>query len=163
VWQRIVPVAGTAVGPTLARRFSVDPCRPNLLYVLGADHVYRSDNGGDGWVVDAPLEQQLTAGGAYPFDITGDFGPDDVLLRDVQFDAHRRGLRFAVGNAGVLVTLDGTAWRTLLTSVARSVLATSAIYADQSRDRATAACCALARSRPTGTSPSAACRPLLAM
>lgn len=135
-WQRLVPVAGNTAGPTLCMRFFVDPYRPNLLYVQGADHVFRSDTGGASWVVDAALERQLTAGGAYAFNAANDTNTDNALLRDMQFDAHRPGLRFAVGNAGVFMTLDGATWRTLLTSVAHGVRATSAVYDDQSCERA---------------------------
>jgi hypothetical protein len=138
-WRRIVPARRFPVwffGPTIARRFFVDPYRANLLYVLGDDHVYRSEDGGSSWIADASLEQHLTANGVYPFDVPYDTNPDDALLRDMQFDAHRPGLRFATGPAGVFYTTDGIRWNTMLTSIAHGVRSTSIIYDDRSCDRA---------------------------
>jgi photosystem II stability/assembly factor-like uncharacterized protein len=138
-WRRIVPARRFPVwffGPTIARRFFVDPYRPNLLYVLGEDHVYRSEDGGSSWIVDASLEQHLTANGAYPLDIPYDTNPEDTLLRDMQFDAHRYGLRFATGPAGAFYTADGVHWNTMLTAIAHGVRPTSIIYDDRSCDRA---------------------------
>ena len=138
-WRRIVPARRFPVwffGPTIARRFVVDPFRSNLLYVLGDDHVYRSEDGGSSWIVDASLEQHLTAKGAYPLDIPYDTNPDDALLRDMQFDAHRPGLRFATGPAGVFFTLDGVRWNSMLSSIAHGVRPTTIAYDDRSCDRA---------------------------
>ncbi len=132
----VPPLPPPGVRPSIARRFFVDPFRPDLLYVLGNDHVYRSQDGGTTWVVDASLEFHLTAAGAYPFNIPYDTTPQDALLRDMQFDAHRPGLRFAVGPAGVFFTQDGTNWRTLLNAIARGFRATSLAYDDRSCDRA---------------------------
>ena len=96
-WTRIVPhvPAPGGVGPTIAHRFHVDPYRPNVVYVVGADHIYRSDDGGGSWVVDESLESLATDKGAYPFEIA-DSGlgpgwsitgsPIDSVLRDMQFD-----------------------------------------------------------------------------
>jgi hypothetical protein len=138
-WRQIVPARRIPVwffGPGIARRFFVDPYRPNLLYVLGDDHLYRSEDGGSSWIVDASLEQHLTASGAYPLNVQYDTNPDDALLRDMQFDAHRPGLRFATGPAGVFYTADGIHWNTMLTSIAHGVRPTSIIYDDRSCDRA---------------------------
>jgi hypothetical protein len=138
-WRRIVPARRFPIwffGPSIARRFFVDPYRPNLVYVLGDDHIYRSDDGGSSWIVDTSLEQHLTANGAYPLDIPDDTNPEDALLRDMQFDAHRPGLRFATGPAGVFYTSDGVHWKTMLTSIAHGVRPTSIIYDDRSCDRA---------------------------
>ena len=104
--------------------------------MLGADHVYRSDDGGSSWIIDTSLEQHLTANGAYPLDIPYDTNPEDALLRDMQFDAHRAGLRFATGPAGVFYTTDGIRWNTMLTSTAHGVRSTSIVYDDRSCDRA---------------------------
>src|SRR4029077_20748846 len=66
-WRQLVPATGpTGTVPKIARRYFVDPYRANRLYVLGSDHVYRSDNGGGSWVVDISLESALTENGAFP-------------------------------------------------------------------------------------------------
>ena len=78
-------------GPQKARRFYVDPYRPNLIYVLADDHVYRSDDGGAGWTVDTALETQLTQSGAFSCVVSQDDNPAEALLRDMQFDPLRPG------------------------------------------------------------------------
>ena len=115
-WQPIVPgPQGPATGqPRLAQRFFVDPYRPTLVYVLADDHVYRSTNGGATWQVDTALERALTENGAFPFVIPDDGNPSPALLRDMQFDPHHAGHRYAVGPAGVFQTLDGARWTCLL-------------------------------------------------
>ena len=89
----------TPVAPQNARRFFVDPYRSSLLYVLSDSHVFRSENGGTSWVIDTSLENQLTQGGAFPFKVGFDENPFEALLRDMQFDPHRPGTRFAAGPA----------------------------------------------------------------
>ena len=134
-WQQIVPppppvifpaALAAAIGPPgvvpvapdNARRFFVDPYRPSLLYVLSDAHVYRSDTGGLNWVIDVSLEKQLTQGGAFPMNIISDENPAEALLRDMQFDPHRPGTRFACGPAGVFATFDGVHWSALIVSEA---------------------------------------------
>ena len=152
-WQQIVPqqaahktpVASTIarrffgpypVAPTIARRFFVDPYRPLLVYVLGADHVYRSDDGGESWDIDTSLDKMVTEAGAYPHDI-GDIGnPADAILRDMQFDPLRPGFRVAAGVAGVFLTTDGYNWSPLLRSSAVAMQPTSITYDWVACDRA---------------------------
>ena len=116
-WRQLVP-GNMGAPPSIARRFFVDPWRPQLLYVLDDDHVRRSHDGGDSWVVDASLERALTQGGTYPFDSPYDATPAQALLRDMAFDPVHAGYRFAAGPAGVFYTLDGTTWTHLLLATA---------------------------------------------
>jgi hypothetical protein len=104
------PPPPIAVAPQEAQRFFVDPYRPSLLYVLSKSHVFRSDTGGQSWVIDMSLENQLTQGGRFPKVIPFDESPEDALLRDMQFDPRRPGTRFAAGPAGVFATYDGVNW-----------------------------------------------------
>jgi hypothetical protein len=148
-WEQIVPppppvIFAAALGPPgtvpeapqNARRFFVDPYRPLLLYVLSDAHVFRSDNGGHNWVIDASLEQQLTQGGAFPMNIISDENPADALLRDMQFDPHRSGTRFATGPSGVFATFDGVHWSALIVSEAMALRPNSITYDYRSCPRA---------------------------
>jgi hypothetical protein len=129
-WRQIVPgqAAPGRPAPSAALRFFVDPYRPALLYVLGSDHVYRSDTGGSTWVVDTRLEQALTESGAFPFAVPDDGNPGQALVRDMLFDPVRPGARFAVGAAGVFQTLDGIRWSSLFRSSAKGCRANNAAY-----------------------------------
>lgn len=141
-WQQIVPppppVITTAVvgpggvipeAPQNARRFFVDPYRPSILYVLSDTHVYRSDTGGQAWVIDASLERQLTQNGLFSFQkIANDENPLEALLRDMQFDPRRPGTRFAAGPAGVFATFDGKNWAPLLVAEALALRPSSITY-----------------------------------
>jgi hypothetical protein len=138
-WQQIVPQqAGhkTPVAPTIARRFFVDPYRPQLVYVLGADHVYRSADGGKSWDIDTSLDSMVTEAGAYPHDIGNTGNPAEAVLRDMQFDPLRPGFRLAAGVAGVFLTTDGYNWRPLLRSSAVAMQPTSITYDWVACDRA---------------------------
>jgi len=147
-WERIVPplppVIATAFAgppgvpelPQNAQRFFVDPYRPALLYVLSTAHVFRSDDGGRNWVVDVSLETQLTQHGAFPMFVPPDENPGEALLRDMQFDPHRPGTRFAAGPAGVFATFDGLNWSAVLVSEAMAVRPISLAYDYRSCPRA---------------------------
>jgi len=136
-WREIVPFSGSGVGPSGARRFFVDPYRPNCLYVLADDHVYRSDDGGECWTQDVGLDRAVTDEGAFPrSDLGSPNNPADLrspnpaesVLRDMQFDPTDSDYRLALGVAGVFQTRDGTNWRALLRSSAVSLQPTSMIY-----------------------------------
>jgi hypothetical protein len=129
-WQQIVPpgpVAGPP-GPRVAQRFFVDPYGPFVLYVLGADRMWRSTDGGATWVVDTQLEQALTENGAFPIAATFDGNPGQALLRDILFDPVRFGTRFAIGPAGVFQTRDGVNWTTLLSAAASACRPMNGVY-----------------------------------
>jgi Domain of unknown function (DUF5050) len=122
-WERLVPRRGVAV----ARRFFVDPYRPSLIYLLDQTHVRRSDDGGNTWLVDSSLEQQLTCNGLIPIGRPGvDLG--DVVLQDMQFDPHLSLTRFAVGVGGAFFTNDGVNWNRLLDTGAQPGRPTSCYY-----------------------------------
>jgi hypothetical protein len=129
-WQQIVPGTGAPGGPapSAAPRFFADPYRPNLVYVLGTDHVYRSDNGGAVWVVDTLLEQAMTENGAFPIIVPNDGNPGQALVRDMLFDPDRPGTRFAIGAAGVFQTLNGLNWTPLFRSSAMACKPNNAAY-----------------------------------
>jgi hypothetical protein len=148
-WQQIVPppplvIFAASLGPPgavpeapqNARRFFVDPYRPSLLYVLSDAHVFRSDDGGQGWVIDASLESQLTQGRAFPMNVGEDENPAEALLRDMQFDPYRPGTRFAAGPSGVFATYDGVRWSALLVSEAMALRPNSLTYDYRSCPRA---------------------------
>jgi VCBS repeat protein len=107
-WERIVP-GGIA---TESRRFFAHPYISHIVYVLDAQHVLRSDDGGATWQVDASLEEQLTCGSLIP--IERNAGDDSLILTDMQFDPQDPGRRFAVGLAGAFMTRDGANWERLL-------------------------------------------------
>ncbi len=129
-WQPIVPgPQGPVSGrPRLAQRFFVDPFRPSVVYVLADDHVYRSTDGGATWRVDEALEPALTEDGAFPMVIPDDGNPAPALLRDMQFDPHDPGHRYAVGPAGVFQTRDGSGWTCLLRASASACRPVNAAY-----------------------------------
>ncbi len=127
-WSPIVPVAAGAVGPSSAQRFFADPYRPNLLYVLGTDHVYRTDNGGSTWAIDTDLERALTDNGSTTVNVSADPSPGAALLRDVIFDPVLPEYRFAVGPVGVFYTSNGINWKPLLQSCAMPLRPNNAYY-----------------------------------
>lgn len=148
-WQQLVPppppvVSAATLGPPgtvpvappNATRFFVDPYRPWLVYVLSTTNVFRSDNGGQSWVIDTLLEGQLTQGGAFPMTIGADENPGEALLRDMQFDPHRPGTRFAAGPAGVFATYDGVHWSALIVSETMALRPNSITYDYRSCPRA---------------------------
>jgi len=109
-WLRIVPSAdGTAAAAT---RVFTDPYRPELIYILDRDAIKRSDDGGATWILDAPLTAAVTENGA--FSLTG----PRPALQTMTFCRAERQTRFALGTAGVFVTLDGQSWRRLLSTSA---------------------------------------------
>ena len=130
-----MPSPGGA-GPTIARRFFVDPYRPQLLYVQGSDGIYRSDDGGGAWMLDTSLDGALTASGTYPYSVMGTGNGDEAVLRDMQFDAARPQLRFACGVAGVFMATDGQTWHPLLRSVDMAIQPTSICYDPAACERA---------------------------
>jgi photosystem II stability/assembly factor-like uncharacterized protein len=126
-WQQLVPGAESGA-PAVARRFFVDPYRPNLLYVLDRDHVRRSEDGGTTWIVDTSLEQAITEDGAFPLDLSTEASFPQIILRDMHFDPAEPDYRFAVGPAGVFATTNGADWTHLLLSSAAGVRPGNAVY-----------------------------------
>ncbi len=127
-WQQLVP-GGGAID---AVRFFVDPYRPRLIYILDDDHVKRSDDGGRTWQIDQNLETQLTWGGRIAIssdDVSSGIGDYfDLVLTDMQFDPGNPLVRFAVGEGGAFMTVDGVNWTCLLHAGALTGRPTNCYY-----------------------------------
>ena len=123
-WQQIVP--GTGVGQ--AKRFFVSPYEPNLIYVIDADRIKRSDDGGTTWQVDESLERMVTSNGRIPADRDERSDTTQVVLSDMQFDPFDGHRRFAVGVAGAFMTTDGATWQRLLDTGAMRGLPTNCFF-----------------------------------
>ncbi|MGA8287870.1 MAG: VCBS repeat-containing protein [Acidobacteriaceae bacterium] len=120
-WNQLAPAPAVAIksaGVFDVIRFFVHPYQPNVIYILDIDHVKRSDDGGNTWQVDSNLEQQLTWGGQIALssndDSSGIGDHFDLVLTDMQFDPNNPQLRFAVGEGGAFLTIDGVNWMQLL-------------------------------------------------
>ena len=114
-WQQIAPATG---GPQKAVRFYVDPYRPERIYLIDADHVWRSGDGGNKWAKDAKLEATLTENGAFPMVAPSGGGtpgrtPFEAQLQDFAFDPNDAKTMLAAGPAGVFMTSDGVNWNVL--------------------------------------------------
>lgn len=117
-----------SAGAKRAIRFFVHPYQPNVIYILdgdfilGQDHVKRSDDGGATWHIDQNLGTELTWNGQIT--ISADDDPAgigeffDLVLTDMKFDPNFLGARFAVGAGGAFMTVDGIAWTRLLHTAA---------------------------------------------
>lgn len=125
-WEQVVPIR-TGSAPTEAVRFFADPYRPEIIYVLAADHIYRTINAGGSWTVDAALELALTENGAFPMDLSTEAGTSQVLLRDMIFDPTNSQWRVAVGPAGIFQTLNGRSWNHLMLSSASAARPNNAV------------------------------------
>jgi hypothetical protein len=123
IWQKLVP----SIDATQARRFFVSPYDPNLIYILDAANVRRSDDGGTTWQEDTSLENQLTSVNAIPIN-RQPIDLIDLVLTDVQFDPINPQRRFAVGRGGVFFTNDGANWDRLLDTVALPGRPTNCYY-----------------------------------
>ena len=92
--------------------------QPNVVYLLDMDHVKRSDDGGQTWVIDQNLETQLTWNGQIALSIddrsSGMRDFFDLVLTDMQFDPNNPTIRFAVGQGGAFMTTDGSSSTRLL-------------------------------------------------
>jgi hypothetical protein len=130
-WKQLVPSSDPA-GPQIAFRYFVDPYRPNIIFLLDAANVLRSEDGGETWVVDTSLEQQLTSDHAIPItQVENSSEADkyiDTLLNDMQFDPDDALTRFAVGCGGAFFTVDGINWNRLYDTGALASRPTSCYY-----------------------------------
>lgn len=112
-WDMIVPsnVLGSAtVG--FALQWFVDPYDPDGIYVLDAQGMKLSIDGGESWIFDTAMTNAVTGGGKLTISAS--------LLQDMQFSRGERQTRFAMGTAGVLCTMDfGIFWFPVLNSIAR--------------------------------------------
>jgi photosystem II stability/assembly factor-like uncharacterized protein len=111
-WDMIVPnnTLRTSVKP--AQSWFVDPYEPNTLYVLDADGVKVSADGGRSWFFDDRFTRAITAD--HKLSVSAS------LLQDMLFLRGERQTRFAFGTAGVFWTeTSGVEWLPLLNSIAR--------------------------------------------
>jgi len=123
-WRQIVP-APFSGAPQRANRFFVDPYRSDIVFVVDDAHVWRTEDGGVTWTVDAELERQVTNNGAIPTSLDHTV---DVVLQDMQFDPDDPRTRFAVGVAGAFFTADSVKWNRLLDAKAVQGRPTSCYY-----------------------------------
>jgi hypothetical protein len=110
-WDMIVPNNSLQTPVWNALRWFVDPYEPQTIYVLDADGVKVSADGGLSWFFDAGFTRAITAGGKLTISAS--------LLQDMLFLRSERQTRFAFGTAGVFWTEDfGLEWFPVLNSIA---------------------------------------------
>ncbi len=110
-WDRIVPDASLSTPVKSALRWFVDPYDADVIYVLDADGVKISIDGGGRWDFDSRYTRVITAGGKLKISAS--------LLQDMLFMRGERWTRFAFGTAGVFWTENfGIEWLPILKSIA---------------------------------------------
>ena len=115
-WRLLVPGGAPGRNATTASRFWVDPFNPLLIYLLDFDRFRVSLDGGASWLFDADLTRAMSGGGK--LDLSTPRGSLTGAVRDMLFVRTERFTRFAFGSAGVMCTVDGVVWQTLLNSIA---------------------------------------------
>ncbi len=126
-WEQIIPAANNP-SPNNIRRFFVDPYRKDILYAQDNTNVYKSVDGGDNWIIDIDLRNNLTVNGKYPVDIRNSPNPGKALILDMLFDPYREGYRFAFSPAGVFYTINGEDWKHLVLSEAMPMRVNNGYY-----------------------------------
>jgi photosystem II stability/assembly factor-like uncharacterized protein len=110
-WNQIVPNNTLLTPVKSALRWFVDPYEPNTIYVLDADGVKVSVDGGGRWDLDVRFTRVITVDGKLT--ISGS------LLQDMIFMRGERETRFAFGTAGVFWTENfGVEWFPVVNSIA---------------------------------------------
>lgn len=111
-WQNIVPKPAAGSAPVFsALQWFIDPYEPEGIYVLDAQGVKLSLDGGESWIFDVAMTNALTGGGKLSISAS--------LLQNIHFSRGERQTRFALGTAGVICTMDfGLYWFPALNSVA---------------------------------------------
>jgi hypothetical protein len=115
-WRLLVPGGPLGRSATTATRFWVDPFNPLLIYLLDLDRLRVSLDGGASWLFDADLTRAMSGGGK--LDLRTPPGTLTGVMRDMLFVRTERFTRFAFGSAGVMYTVDGVVWQTLLNATA---------------------------------------------
>lgn len=110
-WRVLVPGGPAGRSAGVARRVFVDPFNPSLIYLLDSDTFRVSLDGGQSWLADPQLTAAMTGGRKLDITVNG-------VVRDMLFLRTERFTRFAFGSAGVMYTVDGIQWDTLLNSIA---------------------------------------------
>ncbi|MBM9506677.1 WD40/YVTN/BNR-like repeat-containing protein [Actinacidiphila acididurans] len=125
-----------------AYRFFADPYDSQVAYILDANGVKETLDGGATWHLQPELTTKVLADGASPPHCKGNcvYDDDDSPLRSMVFVPGEPGTRFAVGVNGVFMTLSanpgttggGTAltehWHQLLDPTSTPCLATSGFF-----------------------------------
>jgi hypothetical protein len=118
-WRLLLEGLNGIDANSIARRFFVDPYRPDILFAASTHNVIHSEDGGTTWEIDFNLQQQLTNNGDLPVDLdTGGTYFYDTILNDIKFDPEDGLRRYALGAAGVFFTVDAVTWHRLLDSTA---------------------------------------------
>jgi hypothetical protein len=120
-WQVLVPGGPTGRSAAKATRFWVDPFNPLLIYLLDSDRFRVSLDGGASWLFDAELTAAISGGGKLALTSNG-------VVRDMLFVRTERFTHFAFGSAGVMCTVDGIQWQTLLNAIALGGCPESAFF-----------------------------------
>jgi hypothetical protein len=115
-WRLLVPGGPPGRSATTATRFWVDPFNPLLIYLLDFDRLRVSVDGGASWLFDVDLTRAMSGGGK--LDLSQPRGRLTGVMRDMLFVRTERFTRFAFGSAGVMCTVDGIQWQTLLNAIA---------------------------------------------
>lgn len=126
-WQRIV---GPSLTAQTASRFFVDPYFPRI-YIIDGNSVKHSEDGGSTWQQDVNLQNAVTENGTFTLSPGARSNANNsvpVGIEDIIFDRFERTTRFAVGNAGVFLTVDGVNWSRLLSSTSRPGTPVSAYF-----------------------------------
>ncbi|MGS0527953.1 hypothetical protein ACU8V7_24970 [Zobellia nedashkovskayae] len=85
-WEQIIP-ATNSPSPNNIRRFFVDSYRKDILYALDDNDVFKSVDGGENWIIDTDLKNNLTVNGKFPVIIRNSPNPGQALIRDILFDS----------------------------------------------------------------------------
>jgi hypothetical protein len=110
-WRTIVPGGPPGQSATFAYRFFVDPFRPELVYLVDLSGIKVSVDGGESWLPEPGLTLAATAGGKIR-------SPSRSVIVDMLFSRGESRTRFAFGDAGVLCTVNGFDWSTVLDAIA---------------------------------------------
>jgi photosystem II stability/assembly factor-like uncharacterized protein len=111
VWKRLVPGGPPGASAIFARRYFVNPYNPELIYLHDSSGIRVSLDGGESWLLEPSLSQAMNPGGKLSL-MSGS------LIRDMLFVRDEPLTRFAFGSAGVVCTVNGFEWFTLLNSTA---------------------------------------------
>jgi hypothetical protein len=110
-WRQIVPAQDGSA--QIARRFFANPHDRDEIYIIDQNTIKRSRDRGRHWELDQRLDQVVTENGRYRYEVLG----TNAVITDMVF-VRGELTRFAVGNAGVFVSLDGVRWDRLLSTKA---------------------------------------------
>lgn len=120
-WDQIVPGGDATANEraSVAVRFFVNPYDAGEVYIVDADFIRHSTDGGRSWPVDAALDDALSGGNVFRRDCRAcvtisNYDVDEFILNDMIFDRAAPDTRFALGLAGVFYSGDGSKWFRLL-------------------------------------------------